>query len=185
MNIFRLNDSLKTYTYSIIKIFICVALIPVIINRVHIFHYVIENEVVDFIESLLCAAIGIACIFCIYISAAEMIVTSENRAKERALSDSIIAKSKNYAVDEIVSMAEANDIIEIQIVSANRAVKIGSSSDCEIGSSKFFDKQYYIGEETFESIDDFKSKLLAYAINGQISVALIDDLAPKYYRNHT
>ncbi len=141
MDIFHVNEDVKSYVYPILKMIICVGLIILFINRDRIVH--IDNKAIDIIIGILCTQIGILCIYCIYISAAELLLVNENRVKETAVSDRIIAKSKPYTIDEIVHMAEVNDIIEIQIVSKNRAVEIGSSSDCKNGSSKFFDKQYY------------------------------------------
>ena len=117
------------------------------------------------------------CIYCIYISVCELSQVHENRVNETICSDSNLANSKQYTIDEIILMAETNDIIEIKIVSRNRVIEIGSSSDCKNGSSKFFDKLYYIDDEVFETIKDFKSGLLPYAINGQITVVYIDGIA--------
>lgn len=177
MDIFHVKENVKSYAYPILKMIVCVGLIILFINRDCIVH--IDNKAIDIIVGILCTTIGIVCIYCIYISVAELLLVYENRVKETAVSDRIIAKSKPYTIDEIVHMAEANDIIEIQIVSKNSVVEIGSSSDCESGSSKFFDKQYYIEDKTFEDIKDFKSELSIYAMNGQISVASIDGIAPK------
>lgn len=177
MDIFHVNEDVKSYAYPILKIIICAALILIFIYRDRIFR--IDSKVINIVIGILCTAIGIVCIYCIYISAYELSQVHENRVKETALSDGIIANNKQYTIDEIVYMAEVNDIIEIQIVSKNKTVKIGSSSDCKNGSSKFFDKLYYIDDETFENIKDFKSELLAYAISGQISVVFIDGIAPK------
>lgn len=176
MDIFHVNENVKSYKYPILKIIVCVILIITFINRDRIIY--IDNKVINIIIGILCTTVGIVCIYCIYISVYELFLVHGNRAKETVSSNSITAKSKKYTIDEIVFMAETNDIIEIQIVSKNRTVEIGSSSDCKNGSSKFFDKLYYIDDETFENIKDFKSELLAYAINGQISVVHIDGITP-------
>lgn len=177
MDIFHINEDVKSYAYPILKIIVCAVLIIILINRDQIIR--IDNKVINIIIGILCTAIGIVCIYCIYISAYELSQVHENRVKETVLSDGIIADSKQYSIDEIVYMAEVNDIIEIQIVSKNRTIIIGSSSDCKNGSSKFFGKLYYIDDETFANIKDFKSELLAYSINEQISVVSIDGIAPK------
>ena len=176
MNILHFNKNVKSYTYPILKIIICAALIIAFIYRDRIFF--INSKSVNIVIDVLCTAVGIVLIYCIYISACELLQAHENR-EEAALSDGVTAEGKKYSVDEIVYMAEVNDIIEIKIVSKNKIVTIGSSSDCKNGSSKFFDKLYYIDEQMFENIKDFKSKLLAYAISGQISVVSIDGIAQK------
>lgn len=119
------------------------------------------------------------CILCIYISAYELFQTHENRARRTTLTNSIIGSSKHYNISEIVFMAESNDIIEIQIVSQNKVVEIGASSDCKNGSSKFFDKFYHIGNDMFENIKDFKAALFPHAIDEQIIVISIDGASPK------
>lgn len=65
MNIFKCNDDLKSYTYSIIKISSCIILIVLLISR-NDFIY-IDNYALDIIIGIFCAAVGIASIFCIYI----------------------------------------------------------------------------------------------------------------------
>ena len=177
MGIFHYNEDNKSYIYPILKIIVCIVLIILFINSERIIH--IDNKVISIIIGILCGAITIVCIYCIYISVFEISQAHENRAKETVLSNSIIANSKQYTIDEIVFMAETNDIIEVQIISKNRIVNIGSSSDSKNGSSKFFDKLYYIDDEMFESINDFKSELLSYAVDGQISVIYIDGIVPK------
>lgn len=177
MDIFHIKEDAKSYTYPIVKIIIFVALIISFIYRDHIFH--IDNKAIDIIIGVFCTMIGIVCIYCIYISIFEFSEIHENRKKAKVSLDGIASGGKKYSVDKIVSMAEANDIIEIEIISKNKIVKVGSSSDCKNGSSKFFDKLYYIGDKMFENITDFKSKLLTYAIDEQILVVFIDGIAPK------
>lgn len=177
MDIFHVNETNKSYAYPITKILVCIAFIFSAINRDYIVH--IDNKVIDIIVGILCTAMGIVCIYCIYISVFELSQAHENRKKGTILTDGAIANSKQYTIDKIIYLVETNDIIEIQIVSKNKAVTIGSSSDCNNGSSKFFDKLYYIGDEMFESIDVFKEKLLPYAVNKQISVIFIDGITPK------
>lgn len=177
MDIFHVNEDIKSYTYPILKIIVCAALIIIFINRDRIIH--IDNKVINIAIGILCTVVGIVCIYCIYISAYELSQVHDNRVKETVLLNSITANSKQYTIDEIVLLAKSNDIIEIQIVSKNRVVKIGSSSDCKNGSSKFFDKLYYIDDEMFKEIKDFKLELLSYAINGQILVISIDGIALK------
>ena len=187
MSFFSFDEGNTSYKYPIIKIIVSIVLILVLIHRndiipitIHIdFNSEVVKEVITEVITLLIVAIVFVCIHCIYMSIGELSVVKENRAKGKILSGDIIVKSKQYTVDEIVCMAETNDIIEIQIVSKNRAVKIGSSSDCKNGSSKFFDKLYYIDGVMYKNIKDFESELLSYAINGRISVLFIDGISPK------
>lgn len=177
MNIFNVNTSLKSYAYPIIKIMICVALVLFLINRGHF--YSIERISLRIIEGIFCVCLGLASILCIYISAAEMIIVHDNRTQTENVSDKEIEKCKVYSIDEVVIMAEKNDIIEIQIIEDGRCLNVGSSSDCKAGSSKFFDKMFYIGKEEFKNIEDFKKSLTACSTNGELSVIKIDGIKPK------
>lgn len=177
LNIFYFDENLKSYTYPILKILICLILIIVFINRGQIIH--IDNKVVNVIIGVLCTTVGIICIYCIYISVFELTQVHENRAKTNVVLDSTIISSKEYSVDEIVSMAKNNDIIDIQIVAKDKAIEIGSSSDCKAGSSKFFDKLYYVDKNEFADINDFKTSLLSHTVNEKIMVISIDGIRPE------
>lgn len=177
MNPFYVNDKLKSYAYPIIKILICIALILVMINREHFLHF--DNKMINIAETILCTTIVVACIFCIYISGAEMIYVYENRAKETVLSGRAIAECKEFTIDEIVSMAEHDDIIDLQIVWKNKAIGIGASANSKNFASALFDKRYYINREEYESIGEFRAALSPYATNGKVSVITIDGAKPK------
>ncbi len=177
MDIFHVNESNRSYVYPILKIIVCIALIIIFINRNRIFH--VDCKMINILIGILCVAATMVCILCIYISAYELFQAHENRTRGTALTNSIIGSSEHYNISEIIFMAESNDIIEIQIVSQNKAVEIGTSSDCKNGSSTFFDKLYYIDGTTFEAIEDFKAALLPYAVDGQILVVSIDGVSPK------
>lgn len=179
MNIFKCNVNLKSFTYPIVKIMVCVFLIIIIINSnrfVPIDNTKIFTEIILRLISVGCV---LTSIFCIYISASEMILIHENRTKMDVVSEGIEKMSKKYSVEELASMVEKNDIIEVQIITDNNVVEIGSTSDCKVGSSKFFDKLYYVGKDEFADIDDFKTSLLAYSVDNEISVIMIDGFKPK------
>lgn len=175
MDIFHVNKNNKSYAYPILKIVVCIVLIILFIKRDSIIH--IDNKTVNIVIGILCTAIGLVCIYCAEISICELLQVKENRSEAMALSDSIVAGCKRYTVNDIVSLAESNDIIEIRIAFNNRAITIGTSSDCKNGSSKFFDKLYYIGNKEFEDAEDFKSGLLKYTVNGEIAVIAIDGIS--------
>lgn len=179
-NIFRVDDTLKSYTYPIIKCLICIVLLLFLMNTGRFFY--IEKTIWRFIVGAICVCIGFSSILCICISVAEMIIIHDNRPKKDNVSIKEIEECKMYPIDEVMSLVNNNDIIEIRIISNRKIVEIGSSSDSNVGSSKFFDKLFYIGEKEFESLDDFQKELLLYSDNGQISITLIDGVSPKKYR---
>lgn len=177
MDIFHVNEDLKSYTYPIVKLLICILLIVLAICRGQIIHT--DSMAVEAIIGVLCTTVVIICIYCIYISVYEIFQTYENRSAISTISNFAITDSSTYMIDDVVNMVKANDIVEIQIIANNRINVIGSSSDCKVGSSKFFDKRYFIDENEFVSVQDFKDSLLSYSDNGKLSVILIDGIKPE------
>jgi hypothetical protein len=177
LNLLDFNENIISYRYPIIKIITSVVLIIILVNRTYFIHF--EDEVFNIILGVIATAVGCVCILCIYISWAEISLVHENRKKTNIVIDSIIANTKKYSIDEIVAMSKNNDIIDIQIVVNDKAIGIGSSSDCKAGSSKFFDKLYYIDKNEFANIDDFKASLLSHTVNEKIMVISIDGIRPE------
>lgn len=173
-NIFSFDKDIKSYKYPIVKIFICIILIIMFINRPNTY-----NKIINIVIEILCTVLGILCIKCIYISVFELFQTYDNCNKSRYASEKYIIHSKLYPIDEIVSMIQNNDIIEIQIFRNKDLFEIGSSSDCKNYDSNFFNKLYYIDNKEFLNIEDFKSALMEYSINGKISVISIDGIKVK------
>lgn len=180
MKIFQYNDELKSYKYPVIKLLICIVLIVAFIYRDHIIP--IDNKVIDIIVGVCCQLIGVQCIYCVYISIAEILQVRSNKKAAFKQSKRTVADGKAYSIDKIVKLTEDNDIIEIMIIANNEQILIGSSSDCKEGSSRFFDKEYYIGKESFQNIHEFKTALQQYTIDEKLSVVLIDGVKPEYYR---
>lgn len=177
MNLFACNMHLKSYTYPIVKILICIIVIIILINRNYIVY--IEKTYLNIVVGLICAIVGMMCILCVYISFAEIICVSEKRGSTEISSRIFAEKAKNISVDEVLSLVKNNDIIEIDIIFDNALIKMGTSSDCNYGSSKFFDKLYYIGSEEFIELDKFKLSLNKYSINDLITVLKIDGIFVK------
>lgn len=177
MDIFHVNEDLKSYTYPIVKLLICILLIVLIICRGQIIHT--DSVTVETIIGVLCTTVAILCIYCVYISVYEIFQIHENRSDISAISNYAIIDSSTYTIDDVVNIVKANDIIEIQIIVNDRIDVIGSSSNCKVGSSKFFDKRYFIDENEFISVQDFKDSLLSYSDNGKLSVILIDGIKPE------
>ena len=177
LNIFHYNADNKSYFFPIIKILISISLIIIMIFREHF--VCINNRSISTLITIFCVVMGIVCFLCIEISSCELSAARENRAKDRILTETEIESSEGYSVDEISKMVESNDILEIEIVFEKKPLGIGTSSDSKQGSSKLFNKRYYIGKEEFENIEDFKFALAPYLINGKILVLSIDGVKSK------
>lgn len=175
MNVFKCNENLKSYTYPIVKILISVLIILVTINSSR---FIPIDQTKIFMESsirIISVGFVVSSIMCIYISASEMILIHENR-KSKVLLRSV---SKEYSIDELVSMVEKNDIIEIEIFVNNNLSKVGSSCNSYRYDSNLTDKLYYIDKNEFIDINEFKSSLFLYSINGKVAVHAIDGINSK------
>lgn len=177
-NIFRVDTSLKSYTYPIVKIAVFLSLIILGINRNRIYQIHYNSNALEEILSILFAFFGIMSIFCIYIAVAELIYTAENRENMRKLSDAQLASGKLYPAKTIVSLVNSNDIIEIRIAFRGEPTVIGASSDCKAGSAKFYDKRFYIGKQEYEKVEDFAQALQSYSETKGVFVLSIDGIAP-------
>ena len=141
----------------------------------------INQMIWEIIEGVFCVALGIACILCIEISFAQLLVVHDNRLKKQELTSKQTEKVRRFPIEKIISLSRDNDIIEFKIVSKGTCLNIGASSDNKPGDSVFFDKLYYIGNREYDNLESFMEELKKYSIDGQISVVLIDGLSPKCY----
>ena len=87
MKLFEVQTDLTSYTYPVVKIIICLAVISLSLLRNRIFQF--SNTWVNVTVTLLCFVLTIAGILCLYISVGEVFHTSTNR------------KNANYQSSEI------------------------------------------------------------------------------------
>ena len=106
-----------------------------------------------------------------------MIIVSDKKSLSKNVS--MISTCMEYRIENILCMAESNDIIEIAIVHEGKKVPVGSSSELENGSSEFRNKLYFIAETEYTTIADFRHALLPYSKDGILTVYSIDGKAPE------
>lgn len=170
MKIFEPDFNITSAKKPIAKMIISVLVIITLMNRGHI--YDIQNGFIRVIETIMCTLFGTYCIFCVYLSIAELINLWEKKSDAKI--DCKNVKTTKYSVDELVQMAEENDVLIIKLIYQGKMIKVGAASDLKPGSSEFFDKQYFIEEKEFKSIDEFKIKLEQYAHNGSVDVYTLE-----------
>lgn len=88
------------------------------------------------------------------------------------------AVSREIPLDWILWYLSENSISEIVAVVNGQSVTLGTSAEAERSSYRFFNKQYYIGNEIFHSAADFAVRLHEIAPSAALTVLSIDDLAP-------
>ena len=186
MKWFEIDENIKSYKTPILKIvfftiLIAILFIPIMFPELSIST---GNFFWDAIVKTVKVLIFILLVLHIYLSFGEMLLLAERReeAKKANLNTKAAAtKGKNVSVDSIISLLESNDIIEIWIVANNQNIKLGASSDSKQGSSKFFDKAFYIGDNDNVTIEDLRKTLDNYAVEGKVCVFEIDGVSPNSY----
>lgn len=174
---FKCNKNRDSYIIPVFKIILCCILIPMLINRNHFIH--ISHPLLNLFVDIASCIVVVLSVLCIYLSVGEMLLLNDRRSSVKVDIETAIKNSKKYAIDSILSMLETSDIIEIQIYSNNKIIKLGASSDCYKGSSRFFDKKYYIDDSEDISIINLKERLINYATKGELCVLTIDGVAPR------
>ena len=166
-----------SYKRPLIRIVICLIVIVVGIFRGKIFP--IPSGVVDTIITILCIPISLITIFSIYISIFDIVELFETRQKSKKRSlikptDCVLKK-----LEDVMLLVEQNDIIEFEIRTDRGLILAGSSSDCKNSSSNFFDKKYYIEENEYETISDFREAMISFSKDGALAVYAIDGVKQK------
>ena len=110
-----------------------------------------------------------------------MVLLNERRTKANIDAKVVAEYGKYCSVDYILSLLESNDIIDILIISNNQLIRLGASADSRPGSSKFFDKNFYINDRDNVTIEDLKETINTYSVNGKVCVVAIDDVSPSSY----
>ena len=173
MKLFEIRTELTSYTYSVVKIVICLSVILFCIFRNLLFR--LSNSWANFAVTLLCFVITIASSLCLYISIGELFHTYENRKNKKYQPSNV----KQLTVDAITKIVSENDIVEIEVCTDNKILKIGASSDCKYSNSIFFDKLFYISSIEYKTIEQFTDALIELFPERIIVVSKIDDLPLK------
>lgn len=168
MKLFRLNSSLTSFTYPIIKIAVCVALTVFCIERDKVFH--VSSVWGDWLVTIFATAIVAFSILCFFLSVFELFCVVENKRKERPNH----APTKPIPLSEIFTMSKENDIIEIEAQKDGALLTLGTSAVSDYGSSKFTDKKYYIGATEYETFEEFAADLQKQFPAGYVQVYKID-----------
>ena len=167
--LFAVQTNLTNATYPIVKMII--ALLVIVLAFVISMHTTMSVIWVVFVIRLICVVSMLASVLLIYISIAELIVVSENKKDS-----SKVQLGKTFKMEYVISLVEKNDIVEIEIKTQGQVIRVGASSDCKAGSSVFFDKKYYIGDDEYETLELFEKALPHYATNGELRVITIDGI---------
>ena len=172
MKLFELQTHLTSYTYPVLKIIICLAVISFSLLRDRIFQF--SNTWVNVTVTLLCVVLSMASILCLYISIGEVFHTMANRKNANyQFSETEI---KQMTIETITKIVSENDIVEIEVCKDKKVIKIGASADCEHASFVFKDKLFYISSSEYETVELFTKALLELFPDGSIPVLKIDGL---------
>ena len=173
------NENIQTYSYPILKMLVCGLLIATLICRKNFLPDL--PRVWNIITTIISFVIGILSMLCFEIAVAEIISLSERREKIKKNAGAP-ACALQVTVENIVSLAKKNDIIEFCILVNNRHILLGTSANSKQGSSHFFDKHYYVDDKEFLTLEEFTQLLIEFSTDGTLCVIEIDGTKPQHYR---
>ena len=179
MKLFKCNDTITSYKYPILKIIFSVVLIILLISRDYFIG--IDSVVWDVVITVVTFPIFIICVLCIYLAFGEMLLLSERRANTKKDINIAVKNGKYYHVNSILSLIEANDILDVTIFSNNQMINLGVSSETRSDNSRFFNRSYYVDKQDPISFDTLKEFLTACSIEGKVFVIAIDNMTPDYF----
>ena len=168
--LFELQTNLTNYTYPLTKIVVSILIILFSIFRKSLF--VISSKTLIFFVTLFCFVATSASILCIYISIPELFYVWKNKKAKQERVEFITTTP--FDLERVINLVKENDIMEFEIKSTGGIIKVGSSSDCKVGDSVFFDKRFYIEKNEYLTAEEFEANLLQYCADGKINVIAID-----------
>lgn len=173
MKIFEMQTEMQSYSYPICKIIISIGIIMMCFFRNEILE--ISGKNIDIITTILAFVFTMLSILCVYISIGELCYVYKNKLPEKVVSEEDV---KAVAVDDVINLVNSSNIIEIELYSNRRVVKIGASANCKNSNSVFYDKLFYIEKENYETVELFQEALMVYVQNGVVYVLTIDGTTP-------
>lgn len=173
MKIFEVQTNLISFLYPVIKIMISTAIVILCVFRRNLVS--ISAQWINVVISLISFVLVILCILVIYISIGEIFHTISNRNCHHYL----LNDTAQYSLDDVIALAQKEDIVEIELLTSEGLVKVGSSSDNAYADALFTDKQYYIGGNVYTTIEAFTEALLSISSNGVLYVLAVDGIMVK------
>lgn len=170
MKLFEVQTDLTSFTYPVVKIIICLSVIIFSIVRNRIFRF--SSSWANAAVTLLCFVLSMASVLCLYISIGELFHTGSNRRNINYQPLDV----KQLTIEAVTKIVSENDIVEIEVCTDNKTIKIGASSECKYSSSIFEDKLFYISSSEYDTIELFTEALIDLFPKGIIPVSRIDGL---------
>lgn len=178
--LFRYNSDVTSFKQPVLRAVLSLLLGVAVLK---VWHYTSSTLSIE-LRGVIGIVGGIAVLTFLYlliISLCELTEVRDNKAKESGeVPVGAAQKAKNCRLDDVVALIKENDIIEIQILWQGKQIYIGSTACSEPRKKELFNKEYYIGKKTFQSIDDFINEIEMYTFDATITVYMIDGLPCKY-----
>lgn len=170
MKLFEVRTDLTSFAYPVVKIITCLSILIFCFFRDRIFHF--STLWADAIVTALCFVLVMASILCLYISIGELFHTYANRKRINYQPTDV----KLLTIEAVTKIVSENDIVEIEVCTNNKTIKIGASSECKYSSFIFENKLFYISSLEYETVELFREALIDSFPKGIIPVSKIDGL---------
>ena len=168
MNLFYPNKNPTSYKPAIIRIFAYIGIILLLMFRGKF------GVPSNFWLGILCVVLGVFCLYGIFYAITEMIDLSDAREEEQKKKTGRNAKTKLMDISKIIELLKSNDVIEISLLVDKKVMFIGTRSDYDRWTEKFFDKQYYIDDAVYTSAEELQNALYPYTTAGLLNVISIE-----------
>ena len=169
MKIFEEQDNLTSYTYPLVKI-VVICLLNAIILLIRGYLAQFSNRIIDIVVAIVNFVVAMPSLLCVIISIFELIKTYFNR---RSI-DYRQANTKQMNIEDIIKLASENDIIEIEVRTDDKIIKLGSSAECEDTGFEFKNKAFFISKREYQTIEEFRKALIEIFPQGSVPVIRID-----------
>ena len=171
-------ENVSSCRYPITKLLISSAIIALMCLRKSICARI--GATINPLANVACGVIGCAALWCIITSVVEIATLCKTKQKQQKRVGQ--KETYSYSLETLYSLVEKNDIIEIIILFDGRRVTVGSSAESDRGSSRFYNKEYYIDSRSFCSFEEFRQEMRnMFQDDAKIRVVEIDGVSPKYY----
>ena len=180
LNPFSMNQTIHSYWYPIIKIFICLFILIILFFRNQIIDS--DSNLLRFLITIISLILTISSILVIYVSIAEMISLSDRNINKKDQIHFAEYKTTDVSIKSLLDLLRSNDCMDIKVIYNSTIMHIGVASDNNVKDSVFFGKVYYIDGIEYETSESFESALIMLNTSDDcLSVIEIDDLPPWEY----
>ena len=165
------KNSSKSVIKPLIKILGSVAILVMCFFRKHVIPE--DNIKLTALGTGITLVLILICFYSILTSVVQIKNIHENKKREKEIK--LEQPIKIWTTTELCCFLEKEDIIDVVIDNGN-ALKVGTKSDYKrppYGKAEYFDKCYYIDDEEYIELSEFKNRLLSILKDDTVKILYV------------